>query len=280
MPILSIITPVFNNAQYIHACLQNVADQHCSEVEHIVVDGGSTDGTVSLIEAFAAQHPHVKWVSEKDNGQSDAMNKGIQLAKGIFIGFLNADDYYEDNVLQQVVDYIQSHDLEVPTMLLGKLRQIDYEGKELDVRTPKPITLQNTLQFWEPESYPANPVSYFYHRVLHDNIGYYDINQHYIMDYDFFIRLARDKTNIVYFNQVWGTYRMIPGAKTVEMSKKGGTRPFKEKLFFYYLRLLPLSFRISMYQQYFFQYKIHYIKRRVIGHLHDIKARYLTISHK
>ena len=96
---ISIITPVYNGKRFIEFCIKNVIDQKCPNMEHIIVDGGSTDGTVEIIQRYAERYKHIRWVSEKDKGQSDAMNKGIRLAEGNIIGILNADDYYEPNVL-------------------------------------------------------------------------------------------------------------------------------------------------------------------------------------
>jgi glycosyltransferase involved in cell wall biosynthesis len=87
------MTPVYNGQRFIEFCIKNVIDQHCSHAEHIIVDGGSTDGTVEIIKSYAEKYPHIRWISEKDNGQSDAMNKGISMAKGEILGVLNVDDF-------------------------------------------------------------------------------------------------------------------------------------------------------------------------------------------
>jgi glycosyltransferase involved in cell wall biosynthesis len=95
---ISIITPVYNGEEFIESCIKVVIDQACPEVEHIIVDGGSTDQTVDIIKQYAKQYPHIRWISEKDRGQSDAINKGIAMAKGEILSILNVDDYYEPNV--------------------------------------------------------------------------------------------------------------------------------------------------------------------------------------
>jgi glycosyltransferase involved in cell wall biosynthesis len=76
-PHLSIITPVFNGIRFVESCIKNVIDQVCDGLEHLIVDGGSSDGTVDVIRQYAARYPHIRWVSEVDRGQSDAMNKGV-----------------------------------------------------------------------------------------------------------------------------------------------------------------------------------------------------------
>ena len=95
---LSVITPVFNGIRFIESCILNVIEQGCCEVEHLIIDGGSSDGTVEIVSRYAERYRHIRWVSEQDEGQSHAMNKGIAMARGTIIGFLNVDDYYEPRV--------------------------------------------------------------------------------------------------------------------------------------------------------------------------------------
>src|ERR1700691_3409482 len=102
-PMISIITPSFNQGAYMEQTIQSVLNQHCGRVEHIVVDGGSADDTVDILKKY----PHLIWVSEKDRGQADALTKGLALAKGDIIGWVNSDDYYQDNIFAAVVSHFQ-----------------------------------------------------------------------------------------------------------------------------------------------------------------------------
>ena len=102
---ISIITPVYNGARYIEGCIETVMDQNHPNFEHIIVDGGSTDGTVEIINRYAAEYDHIRWVSEKDKGQSDAMNKGFEMSSGEIIGYLNADDYFNPGAFEAVLPY-------------------------------------------------------------------------------------------------------------------------------------------------------------------------------
>ena len=124
---VSIITPVYNGKRFIEFCIQNVIGQNCPDVEHIIVDGGSTDGTVDIIKKYAAKNRHIRWVSEKDKGQSDAMNKGVAMAKGEILGFLNVDDYYEPNVLCRIAEIFKT--LPEPSLLVGNCNVWDNDGK-------------------------------------------------------------------------------------------------------------------------------------------------------
>lgn len=271
MPSISIITPVYNNRTWIAACIKNIIEQQCPAVEHIIVDGGSSDGTVDIIQQHAQAHEHIRWVSERDQGQSDAMNKGISMAKGEFIGFLNVDDEYDPGVLNRIYQIITTDHFPFPAMLLGNLRQLDNDGKIRHVRRPNPVSLFNVLQFWEFESYPANPVSYFYHKRLHDIIGEFDIHQHYTMDYDFFLK-ASPVVHVKYYDEIWGVYRMIEGAKTVEILKKGGTKHIKEKLFFKYLPSLPFRKRLLLLGKFLTRYKISVWKKTLWYYYHACKS--------
>ncbi len=115
---ISVITPVYNGEKFIESCIQVVIDQNCPNVEHIImdVDGGSTDRTVEIIKKYAEKYPYIRWISEKDKGQSDAMNRGIAMAKGEILAILNVDDYYEPNVLNQISKIFET--LPEPSLLM------------------------------------------------------------------------------------------------------------------------------------------------------------------
>ena len=93
---ISVITPVLNGAKYIEQAIQSVLKQNYIDFEHIIIDGGSTDGTIDIL----SKYPHLVWYSEIDSGQPQAMNKGFSIAKGEIIVYLNCDDYFESNALE------------------------------------------------------------------------------------------------------------------------------------------------------------------------------------
>ena len=209
---LTIITPVLNGVRFIEYCLRNVIDQCCPDMEHIIVDGGSTDGTVEIIRRYAAEYPHIRWVSEVDRGQSDAMNKGLYMASGEIVGFLNSDDYYESGTLNEVLMRFQS--LPEPSLLVGNCTIWGEGGVRLGVGKPMMIGYLSLLCGWL-KAFPMNPSSYFYHHSLHDRTGIFDVEEHYVMDIDFLLR-ATQSAHVKYADRNWGNMRYLPGTKTYD----------------------------------------------------------------
>jgi glycosyltransferase involved in cell wall biosynthesis len=217
-PILSVITPVLNNDRFIGGCIENVLQQDCSGVEHVIVDGGSTDMTVDLVREYAREYDHIVFTSETDKGQSDAMNKGISMSRGSIVGFLNVDDYYEVGSLRYALDVFRT--LPVPSLLVGNCNVWNDDGQIMAVYKPRKINLVNILLGNFIEAFPMNPSSYFYHKSLHERIGYYDVEEHFALDVEFLLR-AIPNANISYVDRVLGNYRYINGTKTFEDVKNG-----------------------------------------------------------
>jgi glycosyltransferase involved in cell wall biosynthesis len=213
---ISVITPVFNGSDFIESCLLAVVEQRCAQVEHIIIDGGSTDDTVDVVKKYANQYSHIRWISEKDQGQSDAMNKGIALAEGKIVTFLNVDDYYEPNVLNRVTELFA--DLEEPALLVGNCKILDDDGQIKYINKPNKLRVTTLLLLLSP--FPLNPSAYFYHKSLHQKIGLFDVEDHYMMDLDFILK-AVQAANVKYVDETWGNHRQISGTKTVSLMQSG-----------------------------------------------------------
>ncbi|MBC2594541.1 glycosyltransferase [Ruficoccus amylovorans] len=238
-PLITVITPVLNCARFITGCLENVAAQDCPQAIHLIVDGLSTDGTPELVREFAQKHPRVELISEKDSGQSDAMNHGIREARTPLIGFLNADDYYAPGTLNRVCKL--AHDLPEPAFLYGNLHVWGDNDRDLGLNKPAPLSLYNLCR---GKPFPLNPASYFYHKSLHELAGPYDIKDHMTMDLDFLFR-ASQHARIRYVDECWGNFRLIEGTKTQAELATGATFERQRVLINHYIRKLPLPLRIA-----------------------------------
>jgi len=237
---ISVITPVYNGEKFIESCIKVVIEQNCLDIEHIIIDGGSKDGTVEIIKKYAEEYPHIRWISEKDKGQSDAMNKGIAIAKGEILAILNVDDYYEPNVLNRIMEIFQT--LPEPSLLVGNCNVWISKGQLEAIDKPKKLKFTDLLLGYEANPYPANPSAYFYHTSLHQKMGLYDINEHYMMDVDFILRAVQVATP-VYVDELWGNFMKIEGTKTVQDIKSGKSGVRIDRLMKKYRQKLPLHQR-------------------------------------
>jgi glycosyltransferase involved in cell wall biosynthesis len=225
------------------SCLENVIGQGRPDVEHIVVDGGSTDGTVAIVERYAARYRHIRYLSEKDKGQSDAMNKGIAMARGEIIGFLNADDYYEAGALGEVLAGFEG--LPEPSLLVGNCNVWDDDGRLCFVSRPAAIGLNNLLLGRYLEAFPMNPAAYFYHKSLHRRIGPYRIDEHAAMDLHFILQ-AVQQAHVVYRDRTWGNYRYLKGTKTYDDVESGANRVRVREITRMYRRQQPALRRLQL----------------------------------
>jgi glycosyltransferase involved in cell wall biosynthesis len=191
--------------------LENVSSQWQDGIEHIVIDGGSKDGTLEILKEMAEKFSHVQWISEKDNGQSDAMNKGIQMAKGNWISFLNVDDFYEKGALNSVLNRIKTNENE-EKILVGNLNIWNPDGNLRNLNMPSNMTLP--LLIADLCEWPFNPSAYFYPKSIHEKIGYFPEKEHFAMDYDFILKSAVAGIPFHYVNETWGNFRLLPDAKT------------------------------------------------------------------
>jgi len=237
---LSVITPVFNGIRFIEFCIRNVIEQNCPDAEHIIVDGGSTDGSVEVIRRYAAEYPHIRWVSGQDRGQSDAMNKGIGMASGKILGFLNVDDYYEPDVLCEAIEMFRS--LPEPTLLVGNCNVWDDDDKLQFVNRPAKVGLLALLMLYVP-AFPANPSGYFYHKSLHGKIGLYDVEEYYGMDVHFIFK-AVQAAHVKYVDKLWGNYRYLADTKTYRDVESGQNKTRVTEIANYYRKQAPVHYRL------------------------------------
>jgi glycosyltransferase involved in cell wall biosynthesis len=226
-PTLSIVTPVCNGEKFISGCIESVAAQNCDGVEHIIVDGGSSDQTTHILREKASAHPHLRWISEPDRGQSDALNKGIAMARAEYIGILNADDFYEPGALSRVASLVKS--LSGPRLIVGACNVLTTGDKLAEVNRPRVLKFEKLMMDDERWPIPYNPAAYFYPKAVHDAIGPYNIDEHFGMDLEFILAVVQ-VIKPLYIEDVLGNFRFIQGTKTFNSVKDGSTRALKRKI--------------------------------------------------
>ena len=185
-PLVSIITVVFNCAQYIEQALTSVLNQTYENIEYIVIDGGSTDGTLDIIRRYDAQLSY--WRSEPDEGIYDAMNKGLDLATGDLIAFLNCDDYYDRSALASVAETYRKRGSNKRTVIYGDYYILDEFNR---VKTG----LRSNLKFWNGMSICHQAM--FVSQDIYRAPALYDTSLRYAADYAFLIDAIRSGAEFV-----------------------------------------------------------------------------------
>ena len=185
-PKISIITPSYNQGNFIEECIISVLNQNYSNFEHIIIDGGSSDNTLIVLRNY----PHLIWISEKDRGQSDALNKALMIVKGEIVGWLNTDDYYLPNAFNIIVKSFREN---LNSMWLAGNLVFKIEES-------------NKFKFWPSVNLNYNNLkkncdilrtqATFIKKSVYDEIGFFNINLNMTMDYDMWLRIAKFHTPI------------------------------------------------------------------------------------
>lgn len=198
----SIITPSYNQAAYIEQTILSVQRQAGVEKEHIVIDGQSNDGTIEVLKKF----PQLIWVSEKDKGQADALNKGLKIATGDIIGWINSDDYYADAALASVAEYFK----DPATMwVIGNLSYVfDATGEIVEDSSPA-VTYRRLLA--NPDIVRQQPT--FFRRSFLLRAGGWNPHHFMTMDYELWVRLAKESTPTM-APETWAYFRTHAFQKT------------------------------------------------------------------
>ena len=202
---VSVITPSLNQGRFIERTLRSVAGQSGAEIEHLVFDGGSVDDTVAILERFA---PAVRWVSAKDDGQADAVNRGLQASDGEIIGWLNSDDIYYPGAVARVVSFLEANpDVDV---VYGMADHIDVDDRAFEAYLTEPWSLARLRS----ACFICQPAAFFRRRVI-ERHGALDASLHYCMDYEYWLRLAKGGARFAYLQEKLAGSRLYPETKTL-----------------------------------------------------------------
>lgn len=209
-PLVSIVTPSFNQAAFLPGTLESVLSQDYEHLELIVMDGGSTDGSVAILEAI--HDPRLTWVSEPDRGQSHALNKGMARARGDILTYLNSDDLLTPHTVTFIVDYFEAHP--EADLVTGDCQFISSEDCPVRVVKGQLFNLPSVL---EGAGFILQPGT-FWRRCVYERLGEFDQSLHYTMDLDYWLRAACTGFQIDYVPGVRSAFRLHETSKTVSQS--------------------------------------------------------------
>ena len=211
-PLVSVITPSYNQAKYLDATLRSVFKQDYPALEYIVVDGASTDGSQKIIEAYDDQLAW--WISEPDQGQADAINKGFQKANGEIIAWLNSDDLYLPGTISEAVEIFEKNP--DAGMVYGDAVSADGNGKLLNELRFDHRTVADFLKF----KMICQPAVFMKKEIL-DQVGYLNISYQFFLDHELWIRIARE-ANLVHCPRIWAVSRYHQEAKNFRLASQSG----------------------------------------------------------
>lgn len=224
LPKISIITPSYNQAKFIDRTIQSVLSQGYENLEYIVVDAGSTDGTIGILKKYKSR---IKWISEKDEGQSDAINKGIKMSSGDILGYLNADDLLEKGSLFKIAGFFAN--FKEYDWVTGKCFIIDARSNKIRpcitfykniylkfLRSPKSLVITNYI------SQPAT----FWKKKITQKTGMFNARLSYSMDYEYWLRIWKDH-KLGFIDHYLASFRIHKSSKTVSGLSKQQAENYK-----------------------------------------------------
>jgi len=214
LPKITIVTPSYNQGEYLEETIQSVLNQNYPNLEYIIMDGGSTDNSVEIIKKYDAQIDF--WVSESDSGQSDAINKGFVKSTGNILGWLNSDDLLKENSLINVGKYFSEN----PDCYFltgdGEFISVNKE-KVYFTKYGKDYNYHSLLKYHKGNFLPQPSV--FFRKEIVEKVGLLDLNLNYTMDLDFWLRIIK-KYKLYYINETLSSLRQHDKAKTLKDNYK------------------------------------------------------------
>ena len=204
LPLVSVVTPSYNQGRFIKKTIESVLAQSYPNIEYVVIDGGSTDGTVEILQTYGDQ---LEWVSEPDNGQTHAINKGMAIVRGEILGYLNSDDILLPDAIKHVVEFFQKYNN--CDMVYGNADYIDKEGDVTGSYKTADYSFDRLLK----DCMVCQPAA-FWRRRIAEKIGPFNEQLDYAMDYDYWLRIAKASGNIYFLPKKLACSRIYPETKT------------------------------------------------------------------
>lgn len=207
LPLVTIITPSFNQAEFLERTILSVLEQDYMNVEYIIIDGGSTDGSLDIIRKY--ENRIESWISEPDSGQTDAINKGFGMAHGKILAWLNSDDTYNPGTIREAVAFLQEH--EDVGLIYGDANFINGNDKKIGTfpaaQTDRSRLLRGYVHI--PQQ------SAFFRADLWKKVAPLDTSFYFAMDYDLWVRLSALSRLVYLPGHVWANFRLHEDGKTI-----------------------------------------------------------------
>ena len=204
-PLVSVVTPSLNHGAFLGEAIESVLGQDHPSVEHLVVDGGSTDGTAAVLERYQGR---LRVIEEQPRrGQAHAVNLGLRAARGEILGWLNADDRYCPGAIGAAVRALAEHPR--AEIVYSNWEEIDEAGRVVAARRSGPYGRREQLEGVNTVPQPT----VFMRRSILDRIGYLDESLHFVMDYEFWLRASLER-ELVWVDETWAQFRLHPGSKS------------------------------------------------------------------
>jgi glycosyltransferase involved in cell wall biosynthesis len=217
LPRISIVINSFNQADYLEQTLHSVIEQNYPNLELLVVDGGSTDGSVEIIQRYAE---HITWwITEKDSGQADGINKGLRHATGEVTAWLNSDDFYYPGAVQQAAEAFLNHP--EAGLIYGDVMAVDASGKPFHRMKTGDVDVEGLMTF-----HILNQPAVFMRRSILKSAGVLDPSYHYLLDHQLWLRIAV-RSRVVHIPKLWAAGRFHPAAKNVARAADFGAEAFR-----------------------------------------------------
>lgn len=269
--VISIITPTFNRGKFIEETILSIKNQEYPYIEHIVVDGGSTDETLDILKKYEGTY-NLKWISEKDEGCADAMEKGFKLARGDIFCWLDSDDIYLPGTIKKVMDVFAKH--ENVGVVFGNMYINNETGKIIDYSKRTVFDIEALIY----RGMIMSPQATFWRSNLHREVGGIDKKYLRCADYDFFIRLGLSKTKFYFLNDFLAIYRIHADqlTKSIELCRKEAkeiSEKYSEKLTAQRLKWKKRKVLMKRFMYFILQGDIWYVVRfllRKIGVLRSV----------